>query len=174
MGIFSYFSKSFYSYSFTYIANLCSEGRLNLYRLHSPKETNKNAEEVRGIRMNGVKMYLYKDNTGVTKLTYILNFFNFDKRDACAIAGHIINPYYDPVLVNAFQKLLVCKLVSFQGICDTRLVYKAKNPQLLIHLNPDRHTQVSHIYSLESAIKKIEYSEIRTNLLSTLVPCCGF
>ena len=63
--------------------------------------------------MNGVKMYLYnKDNTGVTKLTCFLNFFNFNKRDACAIAGNIIISDYDPVLVNAFQKLLACKLVS--------------------------------------------------------------
>ena len=86
----------------------------------------------------------------------------------------------------------------FQGISDTLLVFKAKNPQLtsyhvmgesyqaddslqdavalnnlLVYLNPDRHTQVSHFYSLESA-KTIKYSEIGTNLSSTLVPCCAF
>ena len=42
--------------------------------------------------------------------------------------------------------------------------------RLLVHLNPDVNTKLCHTYSLESAIKRIEYSEMGTNLMSTLVP----
>ena len=65
--------------------------------------------------------------------------------------------------VNLYNQVMGESYQARESLQDAMALNK-----LLVHLNLDIHTKLCHNYSLESDIKRIEYSEMGTNLMSTL------
>ena len=65
--------------------------------------------------------------------------------------------------VNLYNQVMGESYQARESLQDAMALNK-----ILVHLNLDIHTKLCHNYSLESDIKRIEYSEMGTNLMSTL------